>query len=747
MGGATDMRLFYFVSIATRLRWIVASAISLALFLACIGFLAYDNHTFRAAEVDDVKTLAEVIGSNSTGALSFQDAKSAEDVLRALSFKQHVSEACIYDRNGKPFAKYLPPSGRRELVPPPVKNDMSSFPDAHTLIVFRDIMFAGDRIGTVYIRYDLAELSLRRIRYFQMMTLVALTALVLALLLSSYLQRSITDPIRKLAMATHAVSLRKEDSVQVVKVNDDEIGELIDGFNGMLAQIRQRDLVLEEAKEVTEAANRRLSGHAEELAMARDAAEGANRAKSMFLANMSHELRTPLNAILGYAQMLKRDRNLTPWQANASNTIEQSGEHLLTLITDILDLSKIEAGKVELHLSAVDMSGFLQGIASIIRIKAEEKSLDFGCAIALDLPKFVNVDPKRLRQVLLNLLSNAVKFTDRGQLSFRVQVLSQSGEQVRLCFEVQDSGIGIAEGELEKIFRQFEQVGDEQHRSGGTGLGLSISRQLVRLMGSEIQVKSTPGQGSCFSFDMVAQIVGTERAVPQISGQVIGYGGPRKTVMVVDDTAANRFLLTDILGSLGFEVCQASNGLEALTQAQAAPPDLILMDIRMPVMDGLEAMRRMQEIPNLRVVPVIAVSAGVTQDEQAGCITAGAKAFLTKPIENIRLFQEIGRLLNLTWTMEHPQPTPVPVNDRVERFVVPDPTQMESLRELAKAGSMSDIRERVAYLASLDVSYGPFADRITELALGYQSKALLRLIEKCAAQQQMESLEQVTTHE
>jgi signal transduction histidine kinase/ActR/RegA family two-component response regulator len=485
----------------------------------------------------------------------------------------------------------------------------------------------------------------------------------------------------------------------------------------------------------------RLAGQAKELAAARDAAESANRAKSMFLANMSHELRTPLNAILGYAQLLKRVRNSTNWQVDAVNTIQQSGEHLLTLIIDILDLSKIEAGKLELQLGPIDMNGFLHGIANIIRIKAEEKALDFGCDIAQDVPAFAQVDQKRLRQVLLNLLSNAVKFTDYGRVDLQVKVLSQSSDGVRLRFEVRDTGTGIAADQLEKVFRPFEQVGDEKHSSGGTGLGLSISRQLVRLMGSEIRIESTLGRGSSFSFDMSALIAGTEQTVSQMSGQVTGYEGPRKKVLVVDDTDANRNVLTDTLGSLGFEVSQAVNGLEAVTRAEAVRPDLILMDIRMPVMGGLEAMHRVQQIPDLVMVPVIAVSAGVTQDEQVGYMTAGAKAFLTKPIENECLLHEIGRLLNLMWIRENPQQTTSPMGDGVNSFVIPEPVQMESLRKLAKAGNMRAIREQADQLVTLNAQYRPFADRITQLARGYQTKALLRLVEKHAVHEQSEQVE------
>ena len=479
-----------------------------------------------------------------------------------------------------------------------------------------------------------------------------------------------------------------------------------------------------------------LAMQAQELALARDTADRANRAKSMFLANMSHELRTPLNAILGYAQLLKRSPQTAKWQTDAYNTIQQSGEHLLTLIVDLLDLSKIEADKLELELSTVHMPVFLQGVASIVRIKAEEKGLEFECEISPDLPSYVQADQKHLRQILLNLVSNAIKFTDRGHVHLQVTVLSQSREEVQLRFGVRDTGSGIPQDQLETIFRPFEQLGNEQSRSGGTGLGLSISRKLVRLMGGEIQVESTPGQGSCFFFDVHALVADYDRGVSRLGGHVDGYKGPRKRLLVVDDIDANRLVLAHTLGRLGFEIEQAANGLEALQVAQAVPSDLILMDVRMPVMDGLEAMRRMQQIPDLCQVPIIAVSAGVAKGEQAECLAAGAKVFLTKPIDETRMLEQIGSLLDLSWIYEAQPQASMANNDPSEHFLLPEPEQMESLRDLVKKGNMRAISERAEYLATCDARYRPFADKITQLARGYQSKALLHLVEKHIARQQ-----------
>jgi signal transduction histidine kinase/DNA-binding NarL/FixJ family response regulator len=479
-----------------------------------------------------------------------------------------------------------------------------------------------------------------------------------------------------------------------------------------------------------------LAAQARELALARDAADRANRAKSTFLANMSHELRTPLNAIMGYAQLLKRSPDTTKWQADAYHTIHQSGEHLLMLIVDLLDLSKIEAEKLELQLSTVHMPAFLQGIANIIRVKANEKALEFECEFSPDLPPYIQADQKHLRQVLLNLLSNAVKFTDRGRVDLKVTVLSQSREEVRLCFAVQDTGSGIPRDYLETIFRPFEQLGDEEMRSGGTGLGLSISRKLVRFMGGEIRVESTPGQGSLFSFDVGALLAHCEGSASRLGGKVIGYDGPRKSVLVVDDIDANRFVLADTLRLLGFEIEQAINGLEALKAMQSNPTDLVLMDVRMPVMDGLEAMRQMRQHPQLCQIPIITVSAGVAKNEKDECLEAGAKAFLTKPIDETYMLKQIGIVLGLTWIKDTLQQTPTVMANPDEQFVLPEQDQMESLHNLARAGNMRAISEKAESLAAHDARYRPFADQITQLARGFQSRALLHMMEKHVAHQQ-----------
>ncbi|MGA0609511.1 ATP-binding protein [Caldimonas sp. KR1-144] len=394
-----------------------------------------------------------------------------------------------------------------------------------------------------------------------------------------------------------------------------------------------------------------------ELAAARDRAEVANRAKSDFLARMSHELRTPLNGILGYAQILDLDASLSERQRMGVKVIGQAGHHLLTLIDDILDLSRIEAGRLDLAPQPVDLRAFLRVVADIVRVRADQKGLLFELVFPSWLPRTVLADERRLRQVLLNLLGNAIKFTEHGSVRLEISLLASDAERAHVGIAVEDSGVGIAPEHLQRIFEPFEQAGQASHRAQGSGLGLAISRSLAHMMGGDISVTSRPGQGSRFSLDVWLPVVdapGTVQAAPR---RIRGYHGPRRRVLVVDDVINNRALMVDYLLPLGFEVHQAADGVQGLDRARAVAPDLIVMDNTMPVLDGLEATRRLRAGDDTRHVPIVCVSASATQASRQRSLEAGASAFLSKPVDLRELADEIGRLLGLDWIYE-PAATP-----------------------------------------------------------------------------------------
>jgi signal transduction histidine kinase len=412
------------------------------------------------------------------------------------------------------------------------------------------------------------------------------------------------------------------------------------------------------------AVNAELLQANKDLRAAMERAEVANRAKSAFLAAMSHELRTPLNAILGYTQILKRDKHLSPSQQTGLGTIHQGGHHLLALINDVLDLSRVEAGKMEFHPKPVRLGELLTVVADIMRVRAEQRHLHFELELVGGLPLAVSADETRLRQVLLNLLGNAVKFTDHGAVRLRVSpvpapvaadgsagvaAVSEVLPTAYLRFEVLDEGVGIEASQLEIIFDPFEQVGDAARRAGGTGLGLAISRQLVRQMGGDVKVESVPGRGSRFWFDVPMPVVDAPGAAAGGDDIPSGYLGPRKTLLVVDDVATNRALLRDLLGPLGFRMQEADSGATALRQAKIDPPDLVLMDMVMPDMDGIETTRRLRAEPGTARTPVLIVSASSTPEEGQRAIDAGADAFLAKPVDEHALLGEIGARLNLQW--------------------------------------------------------------------------------------------------
>lgn len=445
---------------------------------------------------------------------------------------------------------------------------------------------------------------------------------------------------------------------------------------------------------------------------------------------MSYELRTPLNGILGYAQILKKAKTLTEQQKNGLNIIHRCGDHLLILINDILDLSKIEAQKMELYPSDFHLPSFLEEIVAICQIRAAQKRISLTAELSSTLPQFVQADEKRLRQILLNLLGNAIKFTQKGSVTFRV-----SDRDPQLLFQVVDTGVGIAAEQLSEIFLPFQQVGEHRRHTEGTGLGLAISRQLVQMMGSDITVQSILGQGSVFSFALdLPRCQSTQVASPNV-GRIIGFESNKRKILVVDDKPSNRSVLVNMLEPLGFEVAEATDGLDCLAKVQKFKPDCIFIDLVMPAMDGFETTRRLRTSPDLAGVVVIAVSASVFAFDQQQSQVVGCDDFLSKPIRETELLEKLRFYLSLKWVYEEDTAQDLDkLHERLaaETIIPPPAEEMAVLLDLAMMGDLRSIIEKTAKIEALDRRYLPFAFHLRQLAKGYKERQILEFVKKYA---------------
>ncbi|MGE0084627.1 MAG: ATP-binding protein [Desulfococcaceae bacterium] len=625
----------------------------ITLLLASLAFVSKEMVTFRENLVKDLSSLANVVGMNSEGALVFDDRYTAERHLSAFRANPGIVYACIYRQDGNVFAVYVSPDAeKRHLEPPPLRETSHSF-DSEYLYLFQQIVIEKEIIGTIFIQHDLKNIHIQVRQYLIIVMGIICVGFIVALILSIFLQHIISGPVLELAETARMISQKKDYSVRARRHSSDEIGILIDGFNEMLQEIQSREKELKEHREhledlvVQRTAALRETNAA--LLQAKEEAESANRAKSEFLANMSHEIRTPMNAVLGFTELLYAsitDEKQRSWL----DSIRSGGKGLLSLINDILDLSKIEARKLDLEYEPVSLRAVFKEIGHIFSLKIKEKKLDFIMEIDPNLPESLLLDEVRVRQVIFNLMGNAVKFTEEGWIRLTAEKAPRNDTDgsIDLIMSVEDTGIGISPGSQERIFEAFgQQDGQSTKKYGGTGLGLTITKRLVEMMGGSISVQSRSGKGSRFVIVLHNVVCGTavvkSPAYDAARDEEIVFDP--SVILIVDDIRANRSLIRAYLQDTPIRFLEAENGEQAVLMMRKHKPDMVLMDIRMPVMDGCEATERIRKDDDIRHIPVVALTAAGMKSEQDRIMACGFDGLMTKPFKKQDLIRRLSHFI------------------------------------------------------------------------------------------------------
>ncbi|MGF1521815.1 MAG: response regulator [Leptolyngbyaceae cyanobacterium] len=557
------------------------------------------------------------------------------------------------------------------------------------------------------------------------------------------LYRYITKPWDELDLAlTVTEALRRhQQETKLAEQNRAlrEVNRALADLNATLEEkVEERTLALQQANA--------------QLETAKTAAEVASQAKGAFLASMSHELRTPLNAILGFSQILSRDRSFKTEQQQQLTIIHRSGEHLLNLINDVLEMSKIEAGKMTLTLDRVNLHTLLEDLHAMLGLKADAKGIQLMLDLAPDLPTYVEADPSKLRQVLINLLGNAVKFTAAGTVKLKVscRALPSSSDDTQnsskaaiqaVTFAVEDTGPGIASNELDSVFEAFTQTETGRRSQKGTGLGLAISYQLVQLMEGTLQVASQVGAGSRFWFEIPLRVMSVG-AIPQTDKWVLALaaGQPRYRVLVVDDVAELRLLLMRMLDEVGFEVQEAENGRAAIACWQTWHPHLILMDWQMPVMDGETATRQIRRSAGGTTPKIIAISAGVFDESQQALKAAGCDDLILKPFTEATLFETIAQHLPVQYryaeqsAAQPEQPTPLQTTSQaVSRETLLDTLQavmpLQWLSDFYQAVSILDAEDGLTLIHQIPVEHAEIRQALTDHINNFRFDILIDLLQ------------------
>jgi signal transduction histidine kinase/DNA-binding response OmpR family regulator len=741
------MRIMQRLSIRAKLIVLGMLSTSAAMLVACSFFLLYDYRQMKESAIGEWMTMTHIAADDATAAVSFNDSDAAAVTLHALSAEPELQSAAIYKSSGELLARYER-RGYQGTFPAQPGVEGVQFGNGF-LDVWHPILLNEKQIGWVYTHSNLHELHEHMTGCLLVILLILSVTLAGTYVLVECLQRVISKPILSLTEVARSVSAAKDYSLRVGTTQraSDELGVLISCFDEMLAEIQRRDAELtrhhEHLEEEVTARTSELKATNTMLEAARIKAEESSAAKSAFLANMSHEIRTPMTAILGYADLMLAPVQTMSDRINCLHVVRRNARHLMDLINDILDISKIEAEKMTVEKIPHDIAQTAVEVISMLRPKAVAKQLTMRVEFIGPIPVKVKTDPLRLKQVLVNLVGNAIKFTDHGEICLKISA-QPCDSTSRVNFEVCDTGIGMTPEQVSRLFRAFVQADDSMTRKyGGSGLGLVISRRLAQYMGGDMSVQSQIGKGSTFSLwvdggsladaefrrDLTESTLAVDSDVVQ-SEQITLHG----RILLAEDGIDNQHLLTMYLTMAGAEVVVVPNGREAIEKMRTDRFDVILMDMQMPEMDGYTATAELRRLGFK--LPIVALTAHAMSGDRAKCLAAGCTDYLTKPIDRELLLRTTAAYVKNSQPAQAASAAPAPspakappvsgaeavasaMRKAVEGFVNRLPARVVSLASLVEAGEIEELRRLAHQLKGAGAGYG--FPQITETAARVES--------------------------